>query len=581
MARFYGGAASIVGLVSEPPSPDGRRSRSDAAARLAALFSDVDPSAPVPPEPAPGRGGRDEGPADGDLTVVHDLRALDRLWGEKGDAVDPLPVAPAPPVEDDAPPAPPGDAPLPIDDDDDGPPVADEGTVEGPPLLANPPVEGPEGIPEVLGKVFAESDESLWAPGSEDGDVADEEVAGPFVDLDPGDAPAPRRRVTLRAVAFGVAFALLVVAIPLLGAIGVQRLGNSRGGTLQGGNRQPDEVGYLALVAPTRTALLVHRDDEGNLASATLLALGAGDVGGTVIQIPLTTQIRDGAFLVTMVGQAFEGGDMERFQRVVEDRLNLAVQERIELSDGQIAELVRPVAPLAIENPDDVVLPDGRTFASGAVELTAEDVGPFLRSGEDSEAELARLARDEVVWSAWLTALGAAGDGAATVSANLRPFLEALAAGTREGADATLVETLDVGAAPDGSEALVPGPGFDAQLNAAVPFPQSSGPGRRYALKLLNGVEGAPLPEEVMHALVAAGASLVQVGNGGEFGQDTTSIEITGPEWREAAEAAKFVFGGTGRISTMSDTRAAESDVDVVITVGRDVLTAYEERAGG
>ncbi len=496
-------------------------------------------------------------PDDGALTVVHDLRSLDRLLGGRGDAVDPPLAVPASPAPD-APPA---------DDDDDEEEAAESPAVADPP----PPTAEPEGIPEILGKVFDEPDEA-------EDDAPDEPVLAPVPAEPP---PAARRRVTLRAVAFGAAFTLLIAAIPVLGVIGVQRLADSRGGTLQGGSRQPHETGYLALVAPTRTALIVHRDDAGGLASATLLALGAGEVGGTVLQIPLTTRVRDGAFLVTMVGQAFEGGDLENFQREVEDRLNLAVQDRIELSDGQIAELVRPVAPLRIDNPDDVMLPDGRTVASGPIDLPAEDVGLFLRAGEETESELARLARDEVVWTAWLTALGSAGEEASSVSTSLRPFLEALAAGTRDGAEATQVGTLDVGPANDGSQALVPSEGFDAQLNAAVPFPQSPGPGRRYVLKLLNGVEGEPLPREIMRDLVAAGASVVQVGNGNEFDQETTQIEITGPDWEAAAGAAQFMFGGKGEISLMSDTRAAGSDVDMVITIGRDVLSSYEEQAGG
>ncbi|HYI60902.1 MAG TPA: hypothetical protein VEW93_03750 [Acidimicrobiales bacterium] len=522
--------------------------------------------------------------------MAYDLRSLDRLLAGPGDEplARPEGPPPTPPAPGDrraganptpAPPAPPA-APGPTGPQASPPP---------PPAPPPPPPERPASPVPAGGPIPAGGPVLAAEPKP-----------------DPGPEPEPaaggRRRLTARSAAFGAALVLLIAAIPVLGLVGADRISDSRGGRLVEGTNDPSEPGYRALVEPTRTALVVHRDADGELASATLLALGAGATGGTVLQLPLYTQVREVKYLIGWLGQAYEeglGGSLETFRREVEDRLGVAIQELIDLTDGQLAELVRSAAPLTVDNPDDVTLDDGRTLEAGELVLEAGDVGPFLRATSGpavsetaseaslSEAELARLARNEVVWSTWLSALGAAGDGAvgsATTATGLGPFLRVLAAGATDEAGTTRVETLDVGRAADAAEdtpVLVPEDGLESQITDAVPYPQSPGPGRRYALKLLNGAEGAPLPRALLHALIDNGASLAQLGNAESFGQEETTIEIADSAWRPAADAAQLVLGGEPRISTMAASRAETEGADIVITVGQDVLDQFEEGDGG
>ena len=58
-------------------------------------------------------------------------------------------------------------------------------------------------------------------------------------------------------------------------------------------------------------------------------------------------------------------------------------------------------------------------------------MGPFLRASVSGEDELARLARNEMVWTAWLEAVGAVGveAGVGQGFTDIGPFLRTLAAG--------------------------------------------------------------------------------------------------------------------------------------------------------
>ncbi len=421
------------------------------------------------------------------------------------------------------------------------------------------------------------------------------------------EVDAPRlRRVTLRAVAFGAAFLILLAAVPALGWIGKERLLDSRGGDVVDGTREAGDPGYKALVEPTQTALVIQRaTPEGPVVATTLLALGMGQTGGSVIQIPLDTETRNPVFALDRLGQVAEMGMSDRLTDAVEDRLNVAIPTTIELDDSLLASLVAPVAPLAIDNPDSVITDTGQEFDAGEIQLSAEELGPFLRAGGEVESELARLARNEVVWTAWLDAIGQSDttDSVGPATTGIGPFLRTLSgAGAKADGEevvAPVVETLDVeeqtdADIPDAAELpdsfdvpesgddgsnvrpLVPAPGFDEQVLEAVPFPRSPGGFARYNLKLLNGAAGEEIPRTIINDLLLRGAALTTLGNAASFGADATTVEYTNDGWKDLAELAGQTLGGA-EVSLMSPARAEAEGDDIVITIGQDVLDRYAE----
>lgn len=403
----------------------------------------------------------------------------------------------------------------------------------------------------------------------------------------PGSTPTDRgrRRVTPRALGFALALLLLVAAVPALGWVGQQRLLDSRAGQVVENGGGPTDPGYRALVVPTPTAMVMHLDDSDDVASVTVLALGAGQAGGTVLQVPLQTEMRNVRYYFDRLQGIADDGDLDQLAREVEDRLNVAIPEVIQLTDDDLASLVGPVAPLAIDNSDPVISDSGKEFPAGPVSLAAEDVGPFLRATSDEETELGHLARSETVWDAWLTAIAEAtgDDSVGVATTGIGPFLRDLADGD------PVVETLDV-EPPPGAEtnaegevplALTPAAGFNEQVIDAVPYPRPPRLGRRWSLKVLNGVDGEPIPRPLLRTLILQGASLETTGNAADFGRERTLIEYSGRDWADEARAARLALGGTAEVEQMSAARADTEDEAIVVTLGQDALDFAASQSTG
>jgi hypothetical protein len=200
-----------------------------------------------------------------------------------------------------------------------------------------------------------------------------------------------------------------------------------------------------------------------------------------------------------------------------------------------------------------------------------------MRATREGEPEIAHLERIRDVWLAWLTAIGGATStepiGAAATG--MGSFLRVLSEGE------PMVETLDVEEGPIteyGQHAFyVPGAGMEEQVIDAVPFPQSPRAGRRFGIKLLDGAEGSTLPMGLMRDLVLAGGSLTTLGNADAFGQSETLIEYADETWQDEAEALQGLLGDGVEIDQMSAARAEAEAEDMVITIGSDVLSRYEE----
>lgn len=589
--------------MSDRPSDDGGSARSDAASRLAALLADVVDD-PAPPAPSP----RDPG---ADAPVA-------RRVVRRRDLVEPPAADPAPPADPDAtqpiatvpaPPAPPAtdaeDAaaarerqreeevlaearafvragaaapPAPLRKQPGKPwsrPVAPP-----PPVVAEPepepeptPEPEPAPTPPPARRRAAAPPPVVVDDGGGDDDRDDAEDDGGADDGGAGRVP----RLTLRAVAFGLSLALLMGAVPVLGWVGSQRLLDSKGGEVVEGGTDADEPGYRTLVNPTPTALVVHRDAEGYPVSAAILAQGAGETGGTVLLVPLGLQPVEGSYFNRIIDGYDSVRSDDGFRRSIEDVIGISVPPPvIDVTDESLATLVAPVAPLELDVTDPV-MDDAGVVYEGQVRLAADQVGPYLRATREGEPEIAHLERIRDVWVAWLAAIG---DATATepigaAATGMGSYLRVLAAGE------PVVETLDVedgiptsyGQAPF----YVPAAGMNEQIIDAVPFPVSPREGRRFTIKLLNGAAGELLPMALMRDLVLADGSLVWLGNASAFGQEETLIEYRDEDGREDAEAVQELLGEGVEIDQMSTRRAEAEREDLVITIGSDVLSRYEE----
>jgi hypothetical protein len=385
-----------------------------------------------------------------------------------------------------------------------------------------------------------------------------------------GPPPSPPPPPTWRSRILPIAMVVLIVAIPVLGVIGAKTVLNSRAGKVSERSLDPRAPGYIAIVEPTPTALVVQHDANDVPVSLTMLALGTGDTGGSVLFVPLDTNVVKPALLVDRLRTAFVRGGEPTLVNATARLLGVGFDKVIDLGDTDWAALVGPVSPLTIQNPVELTL-GATVLPIGPIELPADQVGAYLAANAPDQDDLDRLARQQLVWRAWLQAIAEAGPTTVPATTNgLGPFVSALAGG--QTSMATLAVVPSATPSPDG------GPAFDPQVDQileqvtdAVPSPVSPGLGGRFATRVLNGFDGDPIPDELLRELVKAGAQIDALGNATRFGRRTTTIEYRSARFKSTAESVRKLLGG-GKIQFNAETN---DPVDLVIVLGRDALRDF------
>jgi hypothetical protein len=345
----------------------------------------------------------------------------------------------------------------------------------------------------------------------------------------------------------------------------------------------PDEPGYQAYVAATPTLAVVHRDTDGDLVGAALLALRPGDDGGSVVLVPPSTLAPAGRGQAT-VTSAYADGGAESVADVVTDLLDVAVEDTVEVDDDRLATLVGPVAPVTVTL-DAPVGP----WPAGDVSVAASEVASFLGGRPAGEPELDRMARQAALWTAWLAQVADGGEGSVPgeTDAGLGRFLTGVAR------DATVSvlpvdEVTPVG--DDAGATFVVDPERAAELvGQAVPYPLSPAPGRRVRVRLLNGTPDAELTPVAARLLVQAGAEITIAGNASSFAVEGTTFSYRGAGQRADAErlaeaiGVGEVTGGSAPHTPAAETTVdPEAEIDVTIVLGDDArdLIRRLENAG-
>ncbi|MFN8019076.1 MAG: LytR C-terminal domain-containing protein [Acidimicrobiales bacterium] len=446
--------------------------------------------------------------------------------------------------------------------------------------LARIPDLGEEEPEVLIGAALAAKEAP--APGS----AFEEQLAGvysaqdasPEPELSPTATPspewlAPRKKPLWRRILFGVVLVGLIASIPVLAFAGYQLIQDSTAGDYNTKSLRPTDPGYEAQVDPTPTAVAIQFDDAGKPNGLTFVSLAGSDGGGGVVFVPLNTQVSEPSFGVNTLRGAYDAVAnrpamaRERLASQVGRLLNVGVGEIIDLGANGWEQLVAPVAPLTIDSPDQVTLPDGTVIPTGTTQLTAAQVGPYLAATTGpGESDLARLNRHQVVWKAWLDAVAKSGKDDAVPgesSAGIGKFARALAQGK------VSYDTLPV----DPSNKT---PGLYVANKSAVndlmtdivPSPTGATPGGRFTVRLLNGVQAGPVDAKLVREIVHRGGSVSIVGNGPEFGSEETEIVYANPAKKQLATVMAAALGAKGKVRL---DREAPDTVDLTIVVGKDL----------
>ena len=369
-----------------------------------------------------------------------------------------------------------------------------------------------------------------------------------------GRPSAPSRRWL---AGFAAALVVCLVAATGLALFGLSTLRESRVGRTVT-RATPDEPGFEAFLEPTPTMAVAVVDGD-QLEGVAVLALGADAEGGAVLVIPPDTLLGPGLLTLRAVHEF--GAGNEELRASIERVAGVGITELAVLDDARLVELVAPVAPVVVENPDPLA-----DFEVGQIELAAEDIGPYLRATRRNENELARMVRHESFWSGWLAQVAAAGPGAVPgeVEVGLGSFVRGLAAG------AHVVQTMPVNEVPtdDGAADFeVDAARRAAMITVVVPYPSGTIDAPRTLVRLLDGTGDHEHVARVAPAVVAADASIVVVGNADRFDYERTQVRYHRPEHRAAAERLQQALGA-GEV--IEDVRPIDS-FDVTIVLGTDL----------
>lgn len=369
----------------------------------------------------------------------------------------------------------------------------------------------------------------------------------------------PSRRWTIVFVSL---LAVALVAGGTLAYAGVQTVRNSRAGRSVSTVTDPAAPGFEAFLEPTPTLAVLHASGT-QLISVAVLALYSGDVGGSVLLVPPDTRLDSTTGANSLGGVSLFLESPTAALAGLQSLLGIGISEVAVVDDARWAELVAPVAPLTLDNPDAV-----GAFPAGALSLEADQVGPYLAVRAEGESDLARQFRHQLFYEAWAEAVAASPDPAAIpgeVESGIGRFVRGLAGGPRQIATLPVVESQTpfgelarLDADPDATKELV---------SSLVPFPTAPYPGGRVRVRLLDG---AGEPDHVLRVaplVVPAGTEIVVVGNADAFDYTTTEIRYHHRTFEPAAEELRDALGA-GRV--VDDPRQTDA-FDVTIVLGADV----------
>lgn len=359
---------------------------------------------------------------------------------------------------------------------------------------------------------------------------------------------------------FASLMVMAVAAAAVLTYVGVKTVRESRAGKSVSAVSDPSLPGFEAFLEPTPTLVVLHSQGS-TLLSVAVLSLNSGDAGGSVLLIPPDTRLSDDPNAFTLAAVAAFGGSTEAIVPGLQDLLGIGIAEVATVTDERWAEMVGPVAPLMIENPDEV-----GPFPVGPLALTAAEAGPYLAARNDGESDLARLFRQQLLIEAWIDAVAASPDPGVVPGegdSGLGRFIRGLAAGSSRVTTLPVIESatelgtlLDLD--PSAARPLI------ADL---VPFPTAPHPGGRVRVRLLDGAGQAGHISDVAPLIVPAGSEIVVVGNADRFDYPTTEIRYHDPVLRASAQRLHDALG-TG--SVVADPRPTDA-FDVTIILGADL----------
>jgi hypothetical protein len=379
-----------------------------------------------------------------------------------------------------------------------------------------------------------------------------------------------RKRRLARTVAFVAALVVLVGSVPVLGYVGYHAVFTTTQGRKVDPENDPNKPSYEANVVPTPVALVAHTGSDDTLLDLEVLVLADGDRGGTMISVPASTAISPFS-PSTSFADVYALGGLPSANQALADLLGLSFEEADLVTHERLTELLDPVAPITVDNPDDVVTTDSRgrrtvLFKAGLLSLSADEAATYVESRNPGESDLNRIDRLQLVMKAWLAAVGTSSNPNAVpgeTTRGLGRYLRALANGPFTATTAPVTRSSD-GFATDTTKLL-------DLVTQTVPLPTAARPGSRVRVRLLDGVQADRLWALAASKIVPLSSEITIVGNADNFNYDTTQVVYYDDSM---AQAAAKVQAGLGVGATVKSDIPFDA-ADLTIIIGRDFVNKY------
>jgi hypothetical protein len=383
-------------------------------------------------------------------------------------------------------------------------------------------------------------------------------------------SPSPVRSESSPWWRFGFPAAIVVgvVALVVLSLIGRELLLTTTDGRRLTDVTDPSLPGWEAITEPTPTLLVAQIDADEGLVAVTVLVL-TGEGVGSVVLVPASTAVKTEDDSLTTLALRYQSEGLDALQAAVGAILGTGMGDAVTVDAKAWADLVAPVAPLSVDNPDAVTGADGTTivFPKGTISLKSTEVGSFLALARVGSDEVNRLTRHQAFWKAWLNNVAASANEQVVpgeTETGLGRFVRTLAV-ARVDYQVLPVRRVEI----PGSDVVVYAPETEQVANliaVIVPFPVGAPPGSRARVRVLDGTGTLDHGLPAAPLVVQAGGQVDQIGNATSFDIVDTQIVYYDDARKVDAEAMREALG----VGTVLQSVDQGDAVDLTIILGAD-----------
>ena len=223
----------------------------------------------------------------------------------------------------------------------------------------------------------------------------------------------PRRRRNRSLIMLATTL-VVAASVPMLGYVGVKAVLDSTGGRDALADNLPVQTFPV-----TPSALFVTTDEAGTLSSVTVFVLAPAGVGGSVVSVPVNTDVGLSAGARQSLQDVYADGGLESMNFAIESLLLVAVNFSAEADPTQLTSFLTPYQPYTVELTTEIAGEgDEATLSAGTSVLQATNAARVLTAGAGTGPQAARQGNLDALWKAVETSIGA---GRTPTATNIGP----------------------------------------------------------------------------------------------------------------------------------------------------------------